>query len=165
MGSQRCPWELIEPQLRPSGGAEGRGRPARTRERAQRIWWVLGMATVARIANKYPRTRLHRRFQHGCGRKWKASSRTWPRNCMPWKTGPERLHRTPPSTGAKKGARGRANQTRKDENHRSRPMITVFLSPLVSKALRRTKANSSKASRHSFLDTSAAIDRRQSLRQ
>src|SRR5205807_9942231 len=50
-------------------------------------------------------------------------------------------------TGAKKGASqsGPPNAAKGRKSSLS-PMITVFLSPLVSKALRRTKANSSKAS-------------------
>jgi hypothetical protein len=50
-------------------------------------------------------------------------------------------------TGAKKGASrsGRPNVAKGRRSSLS-PMITVFLSPLVSKALRRTKANSSKGS-------------------
>jgi hypothetical protein len=50
-------------------------------------------------------------------------------------------------TGAKKGALplGPPSAARGRKSSLS-PMITVFLSPLVSKVLRRTKANSSKAS-------------------
>jgi hypothetical protein len=50
-------------------------------------------------------------------------------------------------TGAKKGASrsGPPSAAREQKSSRS-PMITVFLSPLVSKALRRTKAGSLKAS-------------------
>jgi hypothetical protein len=50
-------------------------------------------------------------------------------------------------TGAKKGAlpSGPPSAARGRKSSLS-PMITVFLSPLVSKVLRRTKANSSKAS-------------------
>ncbi len=50
-------------------------------------------------------------------------------------------------TGAKKGAsRSGPPNAAKGRKSSLSPMITVFLSPLVSKALRRTKANSSKGS-------------------
>lgn len=45
-------------------------------------------------------------------------------------------------TGAKKGTRSWAHQTRQRRRKSSfSPMITAFLSPSVSKALRRMKAN------------------------
>jgi hypothetical protein len=50
-------------------------------------------------------------------------------------------------TGAKKGAsRSGLPSAARGRKSSLSPMITVFFSPLVSKALRRTKANSSKAS-------------------
>jgi len=49
-------------------------------------------------------------------------------------------------TGAKKGAwRSGPPNAARERKSSSSPILTVFLSPLVSKALRRTKANSSKA--------------------
>jgi len=56
-------------------------------------------------------------------------------------------------TGAKRGPCGRAHQARQG-HERSSPsaLITVFLSPLVSKALRRTKASWSKSPRAKLLD-------------
>ena len=61
----------------------------------------------------------------------------------------------PPSRGEKRGASpsGPPSAARGRKSSLS-PMITVFLSPLVSKALRRTRANSSRALLgYSFLDT------------
>jgi transposase len=50
-------------------------------------------------------------------------------------------------TGAKKGAsRSDPPNAARERKSLLLPMITVFLSPLLSKALRRTKANSSRAS-------------------
>ena len=53
----------------------------------------------------------------------------------------------PPSRGQKKGAsRSDLPSAAKARKSSLAPMVTVFLSPSVSKALRRTKANSSKGS-------------------
>jgi hypothetical protein len=62
-------------------------------------------------------------------------------------------------TGAKKGASrsGPPNAARERKSSLS-PMITVFLSPLVSKALRRTKANSSKVSSDTASSTPSRRD-------
>jgi transposase len=62
-------------------------------------------------------------------------------------------------TGAKKGAlrSGPPNAARERRSSLSL-MLTVFLSPLVSKALRRTKANSSKASSGTASSTASRRD-------
>jgi hypothetical protein len=66
-------------------------------------------------------------------------------------------------TGNKGASRsGPPSAAREQESSRS-PMITVFLSPLVSKALRRTKAGSLKASSDTASSMPSRTDRRQSL--
>src|SRR5579863_359348 len=142
-------WRLIEPTLRPQRRADGRGRPWQdTRAVLNGILWVLGTGAQWReLPNKYPPYQTcHRRFQQ-----WVRAGK------------PERILRVLAEelqargkldleegfidasfTGAKKGASqsGPPNAARGRKSSLS-PMITVFLSPLVSKALRRTKANSS----------------------
>src|SRR6266704_428981 len=69
--------------------------------------------------------------------------------------------------GGKKGASqsGPPNAAKGRKSSLS-PMITVFLSPLVSKALRRTKANSRRRPRTQLpRHPPGTLDRRQSLRQ
>ena len=62
-------------------------------------------------------------------------------------------------TGAKKGAsRSGPPSEAKGRKSSLSPMSTVFLSPLVSKALRRTKANSSKASSDTASSTASRND-------
>jgi len=62
-------------------------------------------------------------------------------------------------TGAKKGAsRSGPPSAAKGRKSSLSPMITVFLSPSVSKALRRTKANSSKASSDTASSTASRND-------
>jgi hypothetical protein len=62
-------------------------------------------------------------------------------------------------TGAKKGAsRSDPPNVAKGRKSSLSPMITVFLSPLVSKALRRTKANLLKASSDTASSTPSRHD-------
>jgi transposase len=145
-------WQLIEPILRPQRRSDGRGRPWQdTRAVLNGILWVLGTGAQWReLPKKYPPYQnCHRRFQQ------------WVRAGKPerilhvlaeelearGKLDLEEAFIDASSTGAKKGASllGPPNAA-KERKSSLLPMITVFLSPLVSKALRRTKANLSKGS-------------------
>src|SRR5215469_3331321 len=134
-------WELIEPMLRPKRRADGRGRPWQdTRAVLNGTLWVLGTGAQWReLPKRYPPYQTcHRRLQQWAGKaNWNASCASWCRSCMScgnwnWR----RLLLTPPSRGQKRGvvqlgppsaAKGRKSSFS--------PMLTVFLSLLVSKAL------------------------------
>jgi transposase len=145
-------WQLIEPVLRPKRRADGRGRPWQdTQAVLNGILWVLGTGAQWReLPKKYPPYQTcHRRFQQ------------WVREDKLERilhVLAEELHTRgkldleeafidASFTGAKKGAsRSGLPSAARGRKSSLSPMITVFLSPLVSKALRRTKANSSKES-------------------
>jgi len=142
-------WELIEPILRPRRRSDGRGRPWRdTRAVLKGILWVTG-AQWRELPKKYPPYQTcHRRFQH-----WVRQGKL-ERILQALATGLQargklRLEEAfidASFTGAKKGAlRSGLLSAAKGRKSSLWPMITVFLSRLVSKALRRTKASSSKA--------------------
>jgi transposase len=145
-------WKLIEPMLRPQRRADGRGRPWQdTHAVLNGILWVLGTGAQWReLPKKYPPYQTcHRRFQQ-----WVREGKL--EDILRGLA--EELHARgklqldeafidASFTGAKKGASrsGPPSAAREQKSSRS-PMIPVFLSPLVSKALRRTKAGSLKAS-------------------
>jgi transposase len=145
-------WQLIEPILRPKRRTDGRGRPWQdTRAVLNGILWVLGTGAQWReLPRKYPPYQTcHRRFQqwvregklehilHVLAEQLQARG----------KLQLEEAFIDASFTGAKKGVSRSAppNAARGRKSSLS-PMITVFLSPLVSKALRRTKASLSKGS-------------------
>jgi transposase len=151
-GLSDAQWQLIEPILRPKRRSDGRGRPWQdTRTVLNGILWVLGTEAQWReLPHRYPPYQTcHRRFQQ-----WVREGKL------------ERILRAPAEelqargklqleealidaffTGAKKGAsRSGPRNAAKGRKSSLSPMITVFLSPLVSKALRRTKVSSSKVS-------------------
>ena len=145
-------WKLIEPILRPRQRPDGRGRPWQdSRAVLNGILWVLGTGAQWReLPEKYPPYQTcHRRFQQ------------WVREGKLegiWRALAEELHArgklkleeafiAASFTGAKKGAsRSGLASAAKGRKSSLSPMLTVFLSPLVSKALRHMRANSSKAS-------------------
>jgi transposase len=145
-------WELIEPLLRPKRRTDGRGRPWQdTRAVLNGILWVLGTGAQWReLPNKYPQYQTcHRRFQqwvregklegilHALAEELHARG----------KLELEEAFIDASFTGAKKGAsRSGPPSAAKGRKSSLSPTITVFLSPLVSKALRRMRANSLKAS-------------------
>jgi transposase len=145
-------WQLVEPILRPKRRSDGRGRPWQdTRAVLNGILWVLGTGAQWReLPRKYPPYQTcHRRFQqwvregklerilHVLAEELQARG----------KLQLEEAFIDASFTGQKKGASrlGPPSEAKERKSSLS-PMITVFLSPLVSKALRRTKANSSTAS-------------------
>jgi transposase len=120
-------WKLIEPILRPQRRADGRGRPWQdTRAVLNGILWVLGTGAQWReLPQKYPPYQTcHRRFQHWVqARKLERVLQVLAEELQArGKLETYMRHSsTPPSRGQKRGARGRAYQTRQgDENPRSR---------------------------------------------
>ena len=144
-------WELIEPILRPQRRSDGRGRPWRdTRAVLNGILWVLGTGAQWReLPKKYPPYQTcHRRFQQWVREgKLERILRALARELQArGKLQLEEAFIDASFTGAKKGAsRSGLPSAAKGRKSSLWPMITVFLSPLVSRALRRTKASSSKA--------------------
>src|SRR5215469_2619526 len=145
-------WKLIEPILRPQRRPDGRGRPWQdTQAVLNGILWVLGAGAQWReLPKKYPPYQTcHRRFQQWVqAGKLERILRVLAEELQArGKLDLEDAFIDASFTGAKKGASrsGPPNAARGRRSSLS-PMITVFLSPLVSKALRRTKANSSKGS-------------------
>jgi transposase len=145
-------WELIEPILRPRQRIDGRGRPWQdTRAVLNAILWVLGTGAQWReLPRKYPPyPTCHRRFQQWVrDGKLEGILRVLAEELRArGKLQLEEAFIDASFTGAKKGAArsGPPNAARGRRSSRS-PRITVFLSPLVSRALRRMKANSWKES-------------------
>ena len=165
-------WELIEPLLRPKRRTDGRGRPWQdTRAVLNGMLWVLGTGAQWReLPNKYPPYQTcHRRFQQWVreGKLERHLARTGRGIARARKIELEEAFIDATFTGAKKGASrsGPPNAARGRKSSLS-PLITVFLSPLVSKVLRRTRANSSKRPRAQLpRHPPGAVDRRQSVRQ
>jgi len=145
-------WELIEPLLRPKRRTDGRGRPWQdTRAVLNGILWVLGTGAQWReLPNKYPPYQTcHRRFQQLVKEgKLEGILRVLAEELHArGKLDLEEAFIDASFRGAKKGAsRSGRPSAAKGRKSSFSPMITVFLSPLVSKALRRMRANSLKAS-------------------
>lgn len=159
MGTQRCPVATDRTALAPQA-AHGRSRSpvAGPTSRAQRNPVGVGYwDTVARIAQQIsavpdlpsPLPAV------GAGRQTgRHLARSGGGIARPWKIGPGGGFHRRLLHGGKKGAlRSGPPSVAKGRKSSLSPMITVFLSPLVSKALRRMRANSSKASS----DTASSI--------
>ena len=145
-------WEVIEPILRPKRRSDGRGRPWQDpRAVLNGILWVLGTGAQWReLPKKYPPYQTcHRRFQQWVREgNLEGILRVLAEELQArGKLQLEEAFIDASFTGAKKGASrsGRPSAAKGRKSSLS-PMITVFRSPLVSKALRRTKANWSKES-------------------
>jgi transposase len=143
---------LIEPILRPKQRADGRGRPWQdTRAVLDGILWVLGTGAQWReLPQKYPPYQTcHRRLQQWVREsKLERILRVLANELQArGKLRPAEAFIDASFTGAKKGAsRSGLPSAVKERKSSLSPMLAVFLSPLVSKALRRTKASSSKGS-------------------
>jgi|SRR5215469_3337398 len=140
-------WELIEPILRPKRRADGRGRPWQdTRGVLNGILWVLGTGAQWReLPQRYPPYQTcHRRFQQWVrdGKLEKILHVLAGELQARGKLKLEEAFIDASFTGAKKGAlpSGPPSAARGQKSSLS-PMITVFLSPLVWKALRHTNAD------------------------
>jgi transposase len=145
-------WQLIEPILRPKRRTDGRGRPWQdTRAVLNGILWILGTGAQWReLPRKYPPYQTcHRRFQQWVreGKLERILQVLAEKLLAGGKLQLEEAFIDASFTGAKKGVSRSAppNAARGRKSSLS-PMITVFLSPLASKALRRTKASLSKGS-------------------
>jgi transposase len=143
-------WEVIEPILRPKRRSDGRGRPWQNpRAVLKGILWVLGTGAQWReLPKKYPSYQTcHRRFQQWVREgKLEGILRVLAEELHArGKLKLEEAFIDASFTGAKKGAaRSGPPSAAKGRKSSLSPMITVFLSPLVSKALLRTKVSSSK---------------------
>jgi transposase len=142
-------WERIEPVLRPKRRFDGRGRPWQdTRAVLSGVLWVLGTGAQWReLPDRYPPFQTcHRRFQQ------------WVRNGKLEKVLgllAKHLHERGKLSlreafidatlaSAKKGVlRSVLHAAARGQRSSLSPLITVFLSPSVYKALRPMKANSS----------------------
>jgi transposase len=157
-------WQLIEPILRPKRRSDGRGRPWQDpREVLNGVLWVLGTGAQWReLPNKYPPYQTcHRRFQQWVREgKLERILRVLAEELQRrGKLDLEEAFIDASFTGAKKGGSrwGPPSAARVRKSSLS-PMITVFLSPLVSKALRRMKANSLKESSRTVSSSNSQRD-------
>jgi transposase len=157
-------WKLIEPVLRPQRRTDGRGRPWQdTRAVLNGILWVLGTGAQWReLPNKYPPYQTcHRRFQQWVrADKLERLLRVLAEELQArGKLDLEEAFIDASFTGAKKGAsRSGPPNAAKGRKSSLSPMITVFLSPLVSKALRRTKASLSRGASGAASSTPSRSD-------
>ena len=147
-------WKFIEPVLRPKRRADGRGRPWRdTRGVLKGILWILSTGAQWReLPKKYlPYQTCHRRFQQ-----WVREGRL---ECIlrglaeelqaRGKLDLEEVFIDASFTGAKKG--GSQLGPPSGAEGRKSSLSPLVSRALVSRALRRTKASSSKA----FSDTAS----------
>src|ERR1019366_6406606 len=145
-------WELIEPVLRPARRADNRGRPWHdTRAVLNGVLWVLGTGAQWReLPEKYPPFQTcHRRFQQ-----WVRSGnlelvlrKLAEHLRAAGKLNLDEAFVDATFASAKKGASASVPRVGARARRSSlSPLITVFHSPYLWKVLRRTKANSSKAS-------------------
>lgn len=143
-------WSLLEPILRPKQRADGKGRPpADTRSVLNGVLWILGTGAQWReLPKKYPPYQTcHRRFQQWVrsGRLEKVLRKLAARLQAEGRLNLEEAFIDATFVAAKKGASGLVLPSEaKGRRSRLSPLATVFLSPSVSRLLRRTKASSSK---------------------
>jgi transposase len=145
-------WQLIEPLLRPKRRADGRGRPWQdTQAVLNGVLWILGTGAQWReLPKKYPSYQTcHRRFQQWVRvGKLERILRVLAKELQArGKLNLEQAFIEASFTGAKKGAlRSVPPSAARERKSSLSPMTSVFHWPLVSKALRRMKASSLKAS-------------------
>jgi transposase len=145
-------WELIEPVLRPARRADNRGRPWHdTRAVLNGVLWVLGTGAQWReLPEKYPPFQTcHRRFQQWVrsGKLELVLRKLAEHLRAAGKLNLDEAFVDATFASAKKGASASVPRVGARARRSSlSPLITVFHSPYLWKVLRRTKANSSKAS-------------------
>src|ERR1700682_4790339 len=159
-------WAALEPVLRPQSRSDRRGRPWHdTRSVLNGVLWVLGTGAQWRdLPNKYPPYQTcHRRFQQWVrsGKLKQALHRLAGHLHAAGKLNLEEAFVDTTFASAKKGVwplvpRDEARARRSSLS----PLLTVFLSPSVSRVLRPTNANSWKKS---LLAASSTNFRRGSL--
>jgi transposase len=139
-------WELVEPVLRPTRRTDNRGRPWHdTRAVLHGVFWVLGTgAHWSELPDKYrPYQTCHRRFQQWVREgKLVETLRLLARHLHErGKLNLDEAFVDATFASAKKGASqsGRLGVARAPRSSLS-PLVTVFLSPYLSKALRLPNA-------------------------
>jgi len=145
-------WEVVEPVLRPARRTDNRGRPWHdTRSVLNGVLWVLGTGAQWReLPEKYPPFQTcHRRFQQWIREgKLEEALRLLAR--LLYEQGKLNLEEAfvdATFASAKKGASRLAPRAGARARRSSlSPLITVFLSPYLSRALRRRNATLSKKS-------------------
>ena len=143
-------WALLEPILRSKRRADGKGRPPKDpRTVLNGVLWILGTGAQWReMPPKYPPYQTcHRRFQQWVrsGALAKALRKLARRLRAEGRLNLEEAFIDATFAAAKKGASGLVLPSEaKGRRSRLSPLVTVYLSPSVSKLLRRTKANSLK---------------------
>jgi len=165
-------WTLLEPILKPRRRRDGKGRPpAETRSVLNGVLWILGTGAQWReLPKKYPPYQTcHRRFQQWVrsGALEQALRVLAERLRAEGRLNLEEAFIDATFAAAKKGGSASALPSAgRGPRSRLSPLATVFLSPSVSKLLRRTKANSSKSTGEQLpRPTPGPVDWRQSLRQ
>lgn len=134
-------WELVEPVLRPARRTDNRGRPWHdTRAVLHGVFWVLGTgAHWSELPDKYPPYQTcHRRFQRWVreGRLVEALRLLARHLHAQGKLSLDEAFVDATFASAKKGASqwGRPGVAKAPKSSLS-PLVTVFLSPYLSKAL------------------------------
>jgi transposase len=140
-------WAMIEPVLRPARRSDNRGRPWHdTRAVLDGVLWVLGTGAQWReLPEKYPPFQTcHRRFQQWVrtGKLERALTLLTRHLHQRGQLNLDEAFVDATFASAKKGAlplapRGAARARRSSLS----PLVTVFLSPLLSTALRRPSAS------------------------
>lgn len=158
-------WELVEPVLRGARRADNRGRPWHdTRAVLNGVLWVLGTGAQWReLPEKYPPFQTcHRRFQQWVrsGKLEEALRLLAARLHEQGKLNLEEAFVDATFASAKKGASPSAPPAAARVRRSSlSPLITVFLSPYLSKALRQPSASLWKM----FLPAASSINSRPGL--
>jgi transposase len=135
-------WALLEPVLRPERRADGRGRPWKnTREVLHGVLWVLGTGAQWRELPRHypPYQTCHRRFQQWVreGKLQKALRRLAKHLRAEGKLNLDEAFIDATFASAKKGGSAWVlHDGEKGRRSSFSPLITVFLSPSLSKALR-----------------------------
>src|SRR3972149_39881 len=140
-------WALLEPILRSKRRPDGKGRPPKDpRVGLNGVLWILGTGAPWRgVPDKdSPHPTFHRRFQQWvrAGALAKALRKLAQRLQAEGRLHLEEAFIDAMFAAAKKGASGLVLPSEaKGRRSRLSPLATVYLSPSVSKLLRRTKAN------------------------